>query len=202
MVIRGETPVQTSKHGRARLTVTASSLVLCSGGLDSTTIATDLVTEREHVELCFVDYGQPAAAAERRSATATAERLSVDLCVLSVEGLNVPRSAEIPARNLTLIALAMAARPTAPMIVIGIHSGTGYRDCSPAFMELMQAVLDFHSDGQCRLVTPFLKWSKPDIVALAEKLGVPIAMTHSCEAANEPCGKCQSCLDRDVSLAA
>lgn len=187
---------------RTRPSVSAPSLVLCSGGLDSTTIATDLVAENEQVELCFVDYGQPATAAECRSVTATAKRLGVGLCVLSVDGLAIPRAGEIAARNLTLIALAAAARPTAPMIVIGIHSGTGYRDCSPAFVELMQEVLDFHSDGRCRLVAPFLTWSKPDVVALAVKLGVPIGLTHSCEAANEPCGECQSCRDRDVLRAA
>jgi 7-cyano-7-deazaguanine synthase len=181
--------------------VSAPSLVLCSGGLDSTTIATDLVVENEQVELCFVDYGQPAAAAERRSVTATAQRLGVGLCVVGVEGLAVPRAAEIAARNLTLIAVAIAARPTAPMIVVGIHTGTGYRDCSLAFVDLMQQVLDFHTDGQSQLVAPFLSWSKPDVVALAQKLGVPIGLTHSCEAADEPCGECRSCLDRDVFLA-
>lgn len=182
--------------------MSAPSLVLCSGGLDSTTIATDLVAENEQVELCFVDYGQPAAAAEHRSVSATAQRLGVGLCILGVEGLAIPRTGEIAARNLMLIVLAIAARPTAPMVVIGIHSGTGYRDCSPIFVELMQEVLDFHSDGQCRLVAPFLTWSKADVVALAEKLGVPIGLTHSCEVADEPCGKCQSCLDREVLLAA
>jgi 7-cyano-7-deazaguanine synthase len=98
--------------------------------------------------------------------------------------------------------MAAATRPAASAIALGIHDGSGYRDCTPAFVELMQRVLDFHSDGQCQLLAPFLTWSKHDVAALAVKLRVPVALTHSCETADVPCGTCRSCRDREVASAA
>jgi 7-cyano-7-deazaguanine synthase len=182
--------------------VSGPTLVLCSGGLDSTAIATDLAPANESIGLCFVDYGQPAASAERRSVSSTAERFRVPVCSLHVRGLAVPQSGEIAARNLLLVSAAAAARLGASAIALGIHAGSGYRDCASAFVELMQQVLDFHSDGQCQLLAPFLTWSKHDVAALAVKLGVPIALTHSCETAEVPCGTCRSCRDREVAVAA
>jgi 7-cyano-7-deazaguanine synthase len=178
------------------------TVVLCSGGLDSTAIATDLALANESIGLCFVDYGQPAASAEHRSVNSTAERLRVPVFSLHVRGLAVPQRGEIAARNLVLVSVAAAARPEASAIALGIHDGSGYRDCTPAFVELMQRVLDFHSDGQCQLLAPFLTWSKHDVAALAVKLRVPIELTHSCETADVPCGTCRSCRDREVAVAA
>jgi 7-cyano-7-deazaguanine synthase len=177
-----------------------SSLVLCSGGIDSTTVAVQRVAQRERVELCFVDYGQPARAAERRSADALARRLDIEVAYVGICGVNAPPHGEIAARNLLLVSAALAARPETRSMLLAIHAGTGYRDCSPAFVDEMQRVLDFHTDGRCRLVTPFLHWSKADVVALARELKAPLELTHSCEAADEPCRSCRSCIDREVIL--
>lgn len=178
-----------------------SSLVLCSGGIDSATLAADRAARDDRIELCFVDYGQRARQAERRSVTSLAERLGVEVAHLAVDGVGMPNQGEIPARNMLLLSLALAARPHSRLIVIGIHAGTAYRDCSPAFVEQMQRVLDFHTDGICRLLAPFLLWSKTDVVALARELDAPLELTHSCEAGDEPCGSCRSCVDREALLA-
>jgi 7-cyano-7-deazaguanine synthase len=177
-----------------------TSVVLCSGGLDSTTIATDLIAREEAVELCFVDFGQPAVQAERRSVEKLCERLNMSRVEVGVAGLAMPAVGEIAARNLLLISITAALRPQAEMIFIGIHAGTGYRDCSPAFVKLMQQVLDFHTDGTCQLVAPFVDWSKGDVVAFARQLDMPLNLTHSCETSDVPCGKCRSCIDRSVLL--
>jgi 7-cyano-7-deazaguanine synthase len=178
-----------------------TSIVLCSGGVDSAAIAVDLVSRGEDVELCFVDYSQPAAVAERRSVGLISEHLKRASAVVKLAGLDTPSVGEIAARNLMLIAIAAALRPSAQMVFIGLHAGTGYRDCSPAFVDLMQQVLDFHADGKCRLVAPFVRWSKADVVEFARELNLPFAITHSCEASAVPCGQCRSCLDREALLA-
>jgi 7-cyano-7-deazaguanine synthase len=178
-----------------------SSVVLCSGGIDSVTIAFDHAVRGETVELLFVDYGQPARSAERRSVRRIADHLAAPTISVVLSGIDVPAAGEIAGRNLLLISIALAARPGAGVMCIGIHSGTGYRDCSPAFVELIQQVLDFHTNGASRLAAPFADWSKADVVALARELDVPLELTHSCEAADKPCGRCCSCVDREVLLA-
>jgi 7-cyano-7-deazaguanine synthase len=178
-----------------------SHVVLCSGGIDSATLATQLSGAGETPELCFVDYGQPAAGGELRSVRAIAKNLGVSVLQTHVAGLDVPDEGEITARNLMLVTLALAMRPRARSIGLGIHAGTGYRDCSSGFVDLAQRALDFHQDGACRLFAPFVDWSKADVLALASVLDVPIDLTHSCETGDVPCGTCRSCREREVLLA-
>jgi 7-cyano-7-deazaguanine synthase len=52
-----------------------------------------------------------------------------------------------------------------------------------------------------RLLAPFVQWSKADVYSLALRLDVPLGLTHSCEASDEPCGSCRSCVDREALLA-
>ncbi len=132
---------------------------------------------------------------------AIAEKLGLSVLEVRLCGLDVPSEGEITGRNMMLITAALSLRPSAQGIGLAIHAGTGYRDCSPEFIELAQAVLDFHRHGECRLIAPFVAWSKADVLALARELDVPIERTHSCEAANVACGLCRSCRDREVLLA-
>lgn len=172
-------------------------VVLCSGGTDSATLTALAVTEDQEVELCFVDYGQPAREAEREAVRSLGHHFAVPVQELQVQGL-VISAGEIPMRNALLVTCAAALRPDAALVGLGIHAGTGYRDCSPDFVDLLQRTLDFHRDGAMQLVTPFLNWSKGDIHALALRLDVPLSVTHSCEASDDACGACSSCADREA----
>jgi 7-cyano-7-deazaguanine synthase len=80
------------------------------------------------------------------------------------------------------------------VIGIGIHAGTEYPDCSPAFVDAMQRLLDVYSGGEVQLDAPFLSWSKPEIWEYARRLGVPLDATYSCEFGPRPCGQCLSCV--------
>lgn len=175
-------------------------LVLCSGGIDSATLAALAVAEEGSVELCFVDYGQPARTAERLAVLALSDYLGVPVVEAAMSGLDV-LGGEIPMRNALLVTCAAALRPGAALVALGVHAGTRYRDCSAEFVGLMQRLLDFHRDGAMRLLAPFVQWSKADIYGLALRLDVPLGLTHSCEAGDEPCGSCRSCADREALLA-
>jgi len=156
-----------------------------------------LLASGRQPELLFVDYGQRSRAAERRSSRTIAARWGCRLAELSVEGL-YPRKGEISGRNALLVHAALAHRPHAPGLHLGIHAGSGYRDCSPAFVELMQRSLDLHTDGAMRLSAPFIGMSKAELVVLARGAGVPFELTHSCEVSDEPCRRCRSCRDREA----
>lgn len=176
---------------------TSTEVVLFSGGIDSATLAGQLLTRGQRPEFLFVDYGQRAGHAERESSRALAAEWGVDLTELTVAGYS-PGDGEIPGRNALLVHLALAHRPHATRIHLGIHAGTGYADCSLEFVELMQRSLDFHSRGETRLSAPFIDLSKADVATLARAAGVPLGLTHSCEVRAEPCGRCRSCQDREA----
>jgi 7-cyano-7-deazaguanine synthase len=51
--------------------------------------------------------------------------------------------------------------------------------------------------GDFRVVTPFLHWSKADIVRRGAELGVPFADTWSCYRGDtRHCGRCGTCVER------
>jgi 7-cyano-7-deazaguanine synthase len=108
--------------------------------------------------------------------------------------MNVP--GEVIGRNALLLTSALAAKPKAAMIGIGIHAGTAYSDCSPAFVSAVQAVFDLSTGGRCRVDAPFLAFTKADVFRLARELDAPLDQTYSCELGlAQPCGRCSSCSD-------
>ena len=82
-------------------------------------------------------------------------------------------------------------------IILGIHSGTEYFDCSEIFLNKLNDIIDCYSKGTVYIEAPFLMWSKANIVEYAKKQNVPLYLTYSCSTSNNgPCGKCPSCLER------
>lgn len=152
-------------------------------------------------EALFIDFGQPAARSEAKASRSIAKQYDVSYRVLELRGFTTA-SGELTARNAFLVhAALMSFRANSGLIALGIHAGTGYRDCSPAFVELMSRSLDFHTDGSIGLLTPLLTFSKFEVIRLAVATDVPMDLTHSCEAADHPCGECPSCKDRDEFVA-
>ena len=180
----------------AVISVGESALVLASGGLDSSALLALAGAESATVDALFVDYGQASCGAEE----AAVSQISSDLC----HALHVVRyrgrsfgTGEIRGRNAFLLQTALLEFPwQSGTVMIGVHAGTGYRDCGPEFLELMVRSFDFHTGGVISLAAPFLTWTKSEIYSLALDLGVPVDKTHSCEAGSAPCGTCRSCLDR------
>lgn len=171
-------------------------LILASGGIDSSTLIWLSVQQGLKPTALFVDFGQPAAKAENEAVSNICSSLRVPLRVVRYNGSNI-EAGEVQGRNALLLHLALLEFPSSSGVVaLGIHAGTGYRDCSPEFMEVMQSSFEFHTEGAIIATAPFLHWTKQDVYQLASKLDVPLELTHSCEADNHPCRWCRSCLDR------
>jgi 7-cyano-7-deazaguanine synthase len=175
--------------------------VLLSGGLDSSTALMTFAAEQlpGAVEALFIDYGQPAAAHELRAAHSIAQHVGTPMRTLQVGGIDIGEG-EITGRNALLVHAAYAAfTARAGAIVLSIHAGTRYRDCSPEFVATMQDSLDFHSNGAVRLATPFLGLNKAEVFDVAVTSGVPLDKTRSCEGPDaRPCGRCRSCRDMEL----
>jgi 7-cyano-7-deazaguanine synthase len=172
------------------------SVILLSGGVDSTALAALTKDQGLRSSALFIDYGQAARAAEHASSRAVAEAYGLPWREVQVAGVRFAQG-EIRGRNAFFVHLALLAfHAPSGVVYLGIHAGTGYRDCSPEFVELIQGSLDFHTGGQVRLAAPFLEARKAEVYALAASLDVPFELTYSCEAASTPCGACESCRDR------
>ncbi len=173
---------------------------MLSGGVDSACLLAFCCQQYpDDVDALFVDYGQAAAQPEREAATAVADVFGAGLRQARVS-IGLIAEGEIPGRNALLVHLALATADPAPTtIMLGIHAGTPYRDCSPAFVEAMQVSLDAHRDGTLQLAAPFVTWSKTEMYAYAHATSVPIKLTYSCEVGTvPPCGTCPSCRDREL----
>ncbi len=201
-----------------------ATLVVCSGGLDSVTLAYRIATEGDLVGLVAFDYGQRHRK-ELDFASATAARLGavfelVDLASLGrhltgsalTDHIAVPEGryrAEtlaitvVPNRNAILLSIAfgLASSRGWERVATAMHTGDHpiYPDCRPAFLEAFAAMEDraLEGLGQVTLHAPFMHWSKTDIAAEANELGVPVAETWSCYRGEEThCGRCGTCIER------
>jgi 7-cyano-7-deazaguanine synthase len=175
-------------------------MVLLSGGIDSTACLDFYVEIGRPPCGLFIDYGQPAAAQEIRSARAVARHYSIPLLHLKLQGQMPKTVGLIPGRNCFLISTALMEHPpSVSVIAIGIHSGTGYADCSESFLARMQAAIDLLEPPRVYLAAPFITWMKAEIYAYCYQRRVPIDLTYSCEQGGpHPCGQCLSCKDREM----
>jgi 7-cyano-7-deazaguanine synthase len=152
-----------------------STLVLLSGGIDSATSLAIASERGSPVSTLFIDYGQPAATSEARASAAIATHYAAHHRRLVFEGLPF-RAGEIRGRNAFLLHVGLLAFDSrVGVIVIGIHLGTPYRDCSPQFVQTMQASYDFHTGGAIAVAAPFIELSKGEVFEVATKMEVPTA---------------------------
>ena len=200
------------------------TLVICSGGLDSVSLACKVAAERELLGLISFDYGQRHRK-ELAFAARAAERLGVphDLIDMSAIGrclsgsaltddLDVPdghyaedtmKVTVVPNRNAIMLAVAfgVAAAKGADAVAAAVHGGDHfiYPDCRPEFIDAFQAMQDKALDGyaQVALYTPFVHLPKSAIVTEGARHGTPFADTWSCYKGGDlHCGRCGTCVER------
>ena len=194
---------------------------LCSGGVDSTTLAYMLADLGDAQTLLFVHYGQKHIK-EHFSADACARDLGVYLVNVAITGAAIFRSAlvspdlEIPSgsyapenlaatvvpnRNSIManLAAALAVSLDYDGIALAVHAGDHvvYPDCTPGFMGALERLLRIATGRRLEVFAPFINHSKADIVALGAALGVPFEKTWSCYRGGElHCGVCSTCIER------
>lgn len=191
-------PAMIRRTARANDEPAPDVLVLLSGGLDSAALLAHYRGRRGGIRALHVDYGQPARTSEWAAARRIAAHYRVPIERVEA-GVGVALSdGEFSARNALLVMLAASTLPHASQLVaLGIHAGTSYYDCTPAFVADLQRILDGYFRGVVQLDAPFLNATKLDIYAVCRARRVPMRLTYSCETrSRRPCGECRSCLDR------
>ena len=204
------------------------ALVLFSGGLDSTVLATQLKAEGAETRLLSIDYGQRHAR-ELNRAEQIAHTLELPHQVLRLpdlgpllggssltdENVALPeghyaeesmKATVVPNRNMILLALAggHALSIGFDTIAYAAHAGdhTIYPDCRPEFADAMETALGLADWEKLSLHRPFVHLSKTDLVKKGAELGAPLHLTWSCYAGREiHCGKCGTCVERKEAFA-
>jgi 7-cyano-7-deazaguanine synthase len=201
----------------------ASSLVILSGGLDSTVCMAVAAATGPVVALTF-DYGQRHRNEIDHAAGVAgyyrAEHVVVPLdltgwggSALTDASIDIPvgedaPAAEIPvtyvpARNLIFLSVAMGVAEARDLdsVSLGVNAldYSGYPDCRPEFVESFgrtaALALKRGVEGNpVRVETPLIHLSKADIIKLGVQTGAPLHLTWSCYRGGvKPCGACDSC---------
>lgn len=200
------------------------TLVICSGGLDSVSLAHKVAAEQTLTGLVSFDYGQRHSK-ELGFAAACAQRLGVPHQIVDIRDVGrqlsgsaltddvaVPdghyaeesmRITVVPNRNAIMLAIAfgVAAARQAEAVGTAVHGGDHfiYPDCRPDFIDAFQAMQNQALDGYAnvRLYAPFVHVSKADIVTEGARHATPFAQTWSCYKGGEMhCGRCGTCVER------
>jgi len=188
-------------------------VLLYSGGIDSTVLLYDLLSQGERVRTFAIDYGQThrreLVAAERIAELAGVihhHRAHLDPTPFLGSALTGGEGGVVvPNRNMVLIALAgaLAESVGAGGVAVACHAGDYdlFPDCRPAFLEEAFRTLSKATDHRVTLRYPYVRTSKLDIVRRGLDLKVPFDLTWSCyTGGEEPCGECLACRERREAL--
>lgn len=175
-----------------------NSIVLLSGGIDSTACLYYYLNHGFNIKAVFIDYGQISSKKEFESAQKVASYYKLKLDVIKSKNLINFSQGEIKGRNAFLIFAILLNYPKFKgLLSLGIHLETPYYDCSELFLKNIQEILDGYTNGQLVLDIPFINWNKKLIFDYCINNKIPIHLTYSCEnGETKPCGRCASCEDR------
>lgn len=201
-----------------------NALVICSGGLDSVSLAHKVAAEQKLIGLLSFDYGQRHKK-ELGFASICAKRLGVPHQIVDIrdvgrnlsgsaltDNVDVPdghyaedsmRITVVPNRNAIMLAIAfgVAAAQKADAVATAVHGGDHfiYPDCRPAFIDAFQTMQNHALAGYAdiRLYAPYVNMSKADIVSEGAKYATPFEATWSCyKGGARHCGRCGTCVER------
>ena len=184
----------------------SKSVIILSGGMDSTTLLYDLIAEEgpEIYALTF-NYGQRHKK-ETEYAKRTCEKLNISQKIIDITSINellqgsaltsnieIPqghyedenmKQTVVPNRNMILLSLAVgyAVSIGANRVLFGAHAGdhTIYPDCRPEFVSALNEVTKISNFLPVEVLAPYLDKDKGDIALIGKKLGVDYSLTWTC----------------------
>jgi len=198
------------------------AVLILSGGMDSTTLLYDLISQGYDVSAVTFDYHQKHKK-EIACAQKTCAKLRIPHRIISLSVLNdlapssltradwsVPeghyaeetmKQTVVPNRNMVFLSLAAAYAIgiRAGRLFYAAHAGDHaiYPDCRPVFVSAMTTAFHLCDWNDLELQAPYLLLSKGDIAKKGIGLGVDYADTWSCYKGGErSCGRCGACTER------
>ena len=194
-----------------------------SGGLDSTVLLYQLIKEKHKVECVNFNYGSKHNIKEMDCAVQICKNLDIPFETIPLDFINeyfksdllrsggevpkghyqdeVMRKTVVPFRNGIMISIAagIAASRDFQAITIANHAGDHaiYPDCAPPFITAMKNSVLLGTFENIILKSPFLLFTKAEIVKIGRALKVPFDKTWSCYKGQQfHCGFCGTCVER------
>ncbi len=199
------------------------SIILLSGGLDSTVAFYQALDEVKVAMAISFDYGQRHLV-ELEYAYETAHRENVpheiidmtsigrllqgsalsDVHVEVPEGHYAEESMKatiVPNRNTIMLSMAVGAAIGigARQVWAAMHAGDHpiYPDCRPEFVNKLNELIPIATESKIQIVTPFIDIAKQEIIRIGFRLGVNFSDTWSCYKGGDlHCGRCGTCVER------
>jgi len=200
-----------------------STVLIYSGGLDSTILLYDLLKSGYDVKALSVDYGQRHKK-ELQHAKNLCKNLDVNHHIADISAIKTllagssltsadievaeghykdesMKSTVVPNRNMIFlsIAIAWAISTGADSVSFAAHKGDHaiYKDCRVNFLKAMNRAMQTSGADSVSLYTPFSLLTKTTIVKLGNLLDVPFEQTWSCyNGGKNHCGRCGTCVER------
>lgn len=202
-----------------------NALILASGGLDSFVTAhyVKKILKRK-IKLLFFDYGQKALKQEFYCVKKLAKQLNSELKIIKLNFLkefstdfikdkNKRIKFYIPCRNSIFIITALSYAESLFItkkqkydIFIGIkyEGDLQFKDTTPGFLKkINELTKECTEKGNYKIIAPFLNKEKEDLVLLAKKLKINLAVSYSCYTGKGfknkvpvHCGECAACKAR------
>lgn len=200
-----------------------NSVLIYSGGLDSTVLLYHLRATGHNVHALSVHYGQrhhcelsyAAKICQSIRVPHHIADLSTIQPLLAGSSLTSPeievaeghytadsmKSTIVPNRNMILLAIATgyALSIRADQVAYAAHGGDHaiYPDCRKEFADAMADAMRLCDWHPVKLIRPFIDWTKSDIVRRGAALDLPFENTWSCYRGGAlHCGRCGTCIER------
>lgn len=202
------------------------ALIICSGGLDSTTCAKWAQLQGYEITLLHFRYGCRAETREMKAIRDIAEALGCDYrfedldwlkqlggSSLTDDSMEITRNETgvefahewVPARNLIMTSLAagLCDRYGYDTLALGLNleESGAYPDNTVEFYRTLDQVLNIGTTSRPRLLSPLANMVKHEIVRLAVDIEAPIHLSWSCyHGRTLHCGECGPCYMRRTAF--
>jgi len=200
------------------------TVLIFSGGLDSTSLLFQLLKEKDQVVCLNFDYGSRHNQMEQLSMRKIATIAKVEYHIINLtepfslfkssllanSKVSIPhghyaeenmKKTVVPFRNAIMLSIAggYAASIGFNRVAAGIHAGdhTIYPDCRIEFFSAFKDLLRVGLWEHVDFYAPFIWKSKGQVSIIGFDAGAPIFDTYSCYEGKEiHCGKCGACNER------
>lgn len=209
------------------MTLPLDCVLVYSGGMDSTVLLYDLVSQGRHPAALSFDYGSRHNARELPLAAETCRRLGISHEIINLEFMeklfssallkNGPAIPDgqyekenlaltvVPFRNPILMGISVGYAESigAAEVLIASHGGDHalYPDCRKDFNQAFGRAVRLGTDDKVRLSFPYENLDKKEIADIGRRLDVDFARTWTCYRGEEiHCGTCAACRERMEAL--
>ena len=197
------------------------SVIILSGGMDSTTLLHD---RRDEIAVALTfDYGANHNAREIACARKQCELLGIEHIVIPLDFMHryfassllsgaedIPegnydeenmKSTVVPFRNGIMLSIACGLAESRGLshVLIANHGGDHaiYPDCRGGFIDAMSRAMQAGTYAGIDIVAPYTYLTKDEIARRRGALGVDFALTYSCyKGGAKHCGRCGTCRER------